>query len=181
MPPFPYKHLVIIGSTSSGKSTLAEKLATQLGYTFIELDALHWEPNWTEAPVDVFKQRIETAMQAKGWVVAGNYSSARSLIWPKANAIIWLDYSFPLVFRQLITRTFKRWWYHEHLWGTNYENLWMHFKLWSEESLIHWLFKTYWRRKREYPILLSQPENGHLKVFHFHTPQETAQWLESLK
>jgi len=181
MSSFPYKRIVVIGSTGSGKSTLAENIANQFGYAYIELDALHWEPNWTDAPVDVFKERIVIAMQADDWVVAGNYSSARSLIWPNADAVIWLDYPFLLTFRQLITRTFKRWWYHEHLWGTNYESLWKHLKLWSDDSLINWLFKTYWRRKREYPVLLSKPENGHLRVFHFHTPQETAQWIENLK
>jgi shikimate kinase len=45
MSAFPYKHVVVVGVTSSGKSTLAEKLAKRFGYKFIELDALHWEPN----------------------------------------------------------------------------------------------------------------------------------------
>ena len=43
---------------------------------------------------------------------------------------------------------FKRWWTQELLRGTNREPLLVHFKLWSQESLFHWLFKTYWRRKR---------------------------------
>jgi hypothetical protein len=55
--------------------------------------------------------------------------------------------------------------------------IWWHFKLWSEESLFHWLFKTYWRRKREIPLLLSQPENSHLKLIHFKHPRETEVWL----
>lgn len=46
MTPFPYKRAVIIGVTSSGKSTLAENLAKRFGHHFIELDALHWEPHW---------------------------------------------------------------------------------------------------------------------------------------
>lgn len=46
---FPYRRIVIIGTTSSGKSTLAEKLAQTLGLDFIELDALHWEPDWVAA------------------------------------------------------------------------------------------------------------------------------------
>src|SRR5215211_387588 len=71
MVPFPYHHIVVIGTTSSGKSTLAERLAERLDMDFIELDALHWEPNWQEAPLEVFRARVEAATQAKRWVVAG--------------------------------------------------------------------------------------------------------------
>lgn len=172
--------MVIIGTTSSGKSTLAEQLANKFGYSFIELDALHWEPNWTEAPLEVFQERVEIALQAPGWVVAGNYHIARDIIWAKAEAVIWLDYPFRIVFRQLTRRTFQRWWTRELLWGTNRESLWTHFKLWSEESLFHWLFKTYWRRKREYPLLFLLPEHQHLKIIHLKHPKETETWLNSV-
>jgi len=180
MASFPYRRIVVIGTTSSGKSTLAEQLAKRLDMDFIELDALHWEPNWQEAPLEIFRARVEKALQAERWVVAGNYHIVRDLVWPKAEAVIWLDYSLWRIFWQLTRRTFGRWWSQELLWGTNRENLWMHFKLWSQDSLFHWLFKTYWRRKREYPILLSQPEHQHLKLIRFTHPKETDAWLESL-
>ena len=180
MSSFPYQRVVVIGVTSSGKSTLAEKLAKRFGCDFIELDALNWEPNWQTAPFEVFRKRVEKATCAEKWVVAGNYHSMRDLIWPKAEAVIWLDYPFLIVLWQLTRRNFKRWWTQELLWGTNYEPLWNHFKLWSQESLYHWLFKTYWRRKREYPLLFSQPEHRHLKVIRFGHPRETEKWLESL-
>ncbi len=180
MPPLPYKRIVIIGTTSSGKSTLAERLAKQFDFRCIDLDALHWEPNWTEAPLEVFRQRVSSAIQAPGWVVAGNYHIVRDLVWSQAEAVIWLDYSFLRVFWQLTRRTFKRWWTQELLWGTNRENLWMHFKLWSDESLYKWLFKTYWRRRREFPVLLAQPEHQHLKLIRFKYPHETDAWLRQL-
>ncbi|MCJ7434238.1 MAG: hypothetical protein MUO77_12195 [Anaerolineales bacterium] len=50
---FPYQRLIIIGTTSSGKSTLAERLSKKLNLDFIELDALHWEASWVEAPDDI--------------------------------------------------------------------------------------------------------------------------------
>ena len=180
MTSFPYKRLVVVGTTSSGKSTLAKRLADRLGYDFIKLDALHWEPGWTEAPLEVFRGRVETATQAPAWVVAGNYRIVRDIVWSRAEAVIWLDYPFLRVFWQLTRRTFSRWWTQELLWGTNRENLWTHFKLWSEESLFHWLFKTYWRRKREIPALLSQPEHGHLQLIRFKSPRETEAWLDGL-
>ena len=180
MLPFPYRRVVVIGVTSSGKSTLAEKLATCFDLNYIELDALHWGPNWQAAPLDVFRARVEKATQAEKWIVAGNYHVVRDLVWPKAEAIIWLDYPFLAVLWQLTRRNFKRWWTRELLWGTNRESLWMHFKLWSKDSLYNWLFQTYWRRKGEYPLLLSQPEHQHLYLIRFRDPTETEEWLEKL-
>lgn len=176
----PYKRLVVIGTTSSGKSTLAERIARLLDLTFIELDALHWEPGWREAPLAIFRLRVSQALQAPAWIVAGNYHVVRDLVWPMAEAVIWLDYPFWTVFKQLTQRTFRRWWTQELLWGTNREPFWVHFKLWSDESLYHWLFKTYWRRKREVPALLAQPEHRHLKLIHFKHPPEAEEWLKKV-
>ena len=181
MSSFRYQRIVVIGTTSSGKSTLAARLAKRLSIEFIELDALHWEPNWQEAPLEVFRARVEKALwQAERWVVAGNYHMVRDLVWPRAELVIWLDYSLWRIFWQLTRRTFSRWWTQELLWGTNRENLWIHFKLRSNESLFHWLFKTYWRRKREYPMLLSQPEHQHLKLIRCRHPREIEEWISNL-
>lgn len=182
MPLPPYKKWVVIGTTGSGKSTLAEALAARLPGDFIELDALHWEPSWQEAPDDVFRARVAGHLSAsQAWVVAGNYSTTRDLVWPQAQAVIWLDYPLWTIFWRLTRRTFRRWWTQELLWGKNRENLFHHLKLWSEESLFHWLFKTYWRRKREYPQLLALPEYKHLVLFHFSSPEDTNHWLTSLE
>jgi adenylate kinase family enzyme len=180
MSSFPYQRVVVVGVTGSGKSTLAEKLAHRFDMHFIELDALHWEPNWQEAPLEILRARVRNALQAEKWIVAGNYRSVRDLTWPRAEAVIWLDYPLWTVFRQLTRRSVKRWWTHELLWGTNYEPIWIHFKLWSKESLYNWLFQTYWRRKKEYAVLLSQPEHRHLTLIKFRHPDETERWLASL-
>lgn len=178
---FAFQRIVVIGATSSGKSTLAEILSGKLNLDFIELDALYWDANWVETPKDVFRQRVETVVRSGCWVAAGNYHVVCDLIWPRAQAVIWLDYPLWTIFQQLTRRTFMRWWTQELLWGNNRETLWNHFKLWSDDSLYHWLFKTYWRRKREYPQLLSEPHNAHLTVFRFKSPREADTWVNSLK
>jgi adenylate kinase family enzyme len=180
MKPFPYRRVVVIGPTGSGKSTLAERIAQKLGCAFIELDALHWEPNWVEVPDEVFRERVKVATSSPSWTVAGNYDVVRDIVWPHADAVIWLDYSFPIVFTRLFRRTIRRSVMQEKIFSGNVENFGMHLKLWSEESIFNWLFKSYPRLKRKYPVLLSQPENAHLKLIHLRRPKDTDQWLEEL-
>lgn len=180
MSTFPFQRIVVVGTTSSGKSTLAKTLSERLGFNFIELDALHWEPNWTPADTVTFWERVKEAVDSEAWVVAGNYSRVRDLIWNRAEAIIWLDYPLPIVFWRLLVRTIRRAVTQEELWNGNREKFWWHLKLWSQESLFHWLFKTYWRRKREIPLLLSFPEFGHLRLIHFKHPREAEKWLDIL-
>ncbi|PWH12484.1 MAG: adenylate kinase [Anaerolineae bacterium] len=180
MTPFPHTRLVIIGATGCGKSTLAERLAHKLDLNLIELDALHWRPGWVEAPDEEFRSLTDEATRAPRWVAAGNYQIVRDLVWSRAQVVIWLDYPFWTVFWRLTRRIFRRWWTQELVCGRNRETLWGHFKLWSEDSLWHWLLKTYWRRKREFPQLLRQPAHQHLDVYRFTTPAQTEAWFTSL-
>ena len=180
MPAFPYERLVVIGTTASGKSTLARRLAERFGLDFIELDALHWERNWQAAPEQVFRARTEEATRARRWVVAGNYEAVRGIVWPRAQAVVWLDYSFGRVLWQLTVRTLRRSLRREELWNGNRERLWWHLKFWSDESLYRWLLKTYWRRRREYPRLLAESENARLRIIRLQSPRAAEAWLQSL-
>ena len=176
----PHKRIVVVGATGCGKSTLAEKLAQILYVPFIELDALYWKPGWVDSSPDEFRVKVENATSSPAWVLAGNYGVVRDIVWSRADTIIWLDYPFFLVLRRLMTRIYTRWRSKELLWGTNYEPFWIHFKLWSKESLINWLFQTYWKRKRTYPQFLSLPEFSHLVLLRFSKPSEADKWLSNL-
>ena len=47
------------------KTMLAKQIAQQLQLPHVELDALHWEPNWTAAETNVFRERVERALQKR--------------------------------------------------------------------------------------------------------------------
>ncbi len=91
MVPLPRK-IVVIGSTGSGKTTLALRISEQLQIPHIELDALYWGPNWTETPQDIFREKVAVALAGDEWVVDGNYTKTYDIVWGRADTIIWLDY-----------------------------------------------------------------------------------------
>ncbi|MFZ1462777.1 MAG: AAA family ATPase, partial [Anaerolineae bacterium] len=65
------QRISVVGTSGSGKTTLARDLAQRMGVAHIELDALHWEPNWQEAPLDVFRARVAAAVAAETWAADG--------------------------------------------------------------------------------------------------------------
>jgi adenylate kinase family enzyme len=173
------QRIVVIGTTGSGKTTLAAQLARRLGASHIELDALHWEPDWAAASLDVFRARVTQALSPDSWVADGNYSKVRDIVWRRADSIVWLDYSLPVILARLTRRTLHRIVAREELWNGNRENL--RGALFSRDSIFLWALKTYRRRRRDYPLLFAQPEFHHLTIIRLPSPHATNRWLDSIK
>jgi adenylate kinase family enzyme len=175
LPPAP-RRIVVVGTTGSGKTTLAHSLSRHLGIPHVELDALHWRPGWVEAPIHEFRAEVARATGVAEWVLDGNYSKVRDVVWPRANALIWLDYSLAIILWRLFFRTWRRIWRRERLWNDNRET-WQG-TFFSRDSLFLWALRTHWARRKRFAQTLSQPEYAHLAVLHFRTPQQTRHWLE---
>jgi len=171
------ERISVVGTTGSGKTTLAQQVSQRLNIPHVELDALHWNPNWSESSTEVFRSRTDEALSGDRWVVDGNYSEVRNLIWAKADTLVWLDLAFSITFTRLLRRTVGRLVTKEELWSGNRETL---TKALSQDSILLWLFRTYHKRRREYPILLQQPEYAHLKIVHLRSPQAAKIWLQGL-
>lgn len=172
------RRVTVVGTTGSGKTTLAREIAGRLGIPHVELDAMNWGPNWTEVSREVFRERVAGALQGATWVVDGNYSKARDIVWPRADTIVWLDYPLWLILGRLLVRTFRRTLTREELWSGNRERLREQF--FSRNSLLLWALQTYRHRRRTYPRLLAQPEHTHLMLVRLRSPAETTAWLERL-
>jgi len=168
----------VVGTTGSGKTTVARAIAERLEIPHIEIDALFWKPNWQETPDEELFRRVDEETDRPAWVLDGNYSRTRGITWPRADTIVWLDYSFPRVFGQLLRRTIRRAITREPMWDGCVESFRGSFL--SRESILVWLLKTYWKRRRNYPGILARPEHAHLDVVRLRTPRATARWLRAL-
>lgn len=172
------QRIVVVGTSGSGKTTMAHRLAQRLGVPHVEMDALHWGPNWTPAPREIFRERVERALRGDAWTIDGNYSAVRDIVWRRADTVVWLDYSFSVVMGRVTWRTLRRTITREELWNANRERL--SAALFSRDSIIWWALSSYRRRKREYPVLFGQPAHAHLSVVRLPTPRAAQAWLESL-
>jgi adenylate kinase family enzyme len=171
--------IAVVGVTGSGKTTLAKQLAAFYQIAFIEMDALNWEPNWTQAPQDVFERRIEETTRDRGWVVDGNYGRVRNVVFTRADTVVWLDYPLRVIMWRLLLRTFRRATRRETLWNGNKERFWTQFC--TRDSILLWALRTYRRRRKEYLEVSNQSEYAHLKVVRLRSPKQTRDWLANLQ
>src|SRR6266540_2542235 len=162
------QRIAVVGTSGAGKTTTARMIAGRLDLPHVELDALHWDANWTMAPLPVFRERVARALAGDAWVADGNYSKTRDLIWPRAQLIVWLDYRLPVIFWRLFRRSLRRSLSREELWNGNRERLRDQF--FSRDSLFLWVLQSYRRHRAEYPALLGRPEHAHLKLVRLRSP-----------
>ena len=77
------RRVIVVGTSGSGKTTFARRLAEILDVPHFELDQLHWGPNWTPKDMAEFRQLTEAAVAGERWVIDGNYSKVQDIIWSR--------------------------------------------------------------------------------------------------
>ena len=168
----------IVGCSASGKTTLGRNLARKRGVPAVDMDELIWLPGWQTRDESEFKTLVRRELEAENWVISGNYSRLRAEVWTRAQTVIWLDYSLPVVMNQLIRRTFRRNFRGEICCNGNRETLRRTF---SRDSILLWGLRTHAKRRRELPALLSHPDWAHLQILRFQSPRQTRDWLSQIE
>lgn len=140
------------------------------------MDHLYWAPDWRPVLPGDFQQKVAMSVKSESWIVDGNYSSVRDLIWPKATHVIWLDFPFYVVFWRAIKRVIRHLFHKTIFCNGNYETFNRVFL--SKDSILLWVIKTYWRRKISFTALLKKPEYRHLKVIHVRSPKKLKIYFE---
>jgi adenylate kinase family enzyme len=170
------KRVNVKGNSSSGKSTFGAELARRLGVPYLELDALHHGPNWSEPTSEDFRSRVRGAMEAApdGWVIDGNYEDKLGdLVLAEADTIVWLDLPLHVTSRRLVRRTYTRIRDDVELWNGNRES-WRGV-LWGKDALFWWAVRWHFRRRREWPVRFA----GDPRLVRLRSAEEARSWLDA--
>jgi adenylate kinase family enzyme len=166
------RRILIKGASGAGKSTLGRELAARLDLPRVELDALHHGPGWTAASAPELRARVAAALDdERGWVVDGNYDTKLgTLLWERAELIVWLDLPLRLKLLRLVGRTARRLMTREELWNGNRESLKEAFV--GGDALFPWAVRAHFLHRRSWPPQLAHRPHVRLK-----TPAEVEAWL----
>ncbi|HJQ73750.1 MAG TPA: hypothetical protein VJ814_02610 [Gaiellaceae bacterium] len=173
------RRVAVMGGSCVGKTTVSRRLAAALGVPHIELDSLHHDAGWQEAPADVFQARVLAAFDAApdGWVADGNYrSKLGSLVLEHADTAVSLELPFLLTFRRALRRTISRTVTREELWNGNREQI-RH--LFTPYWIPWWVLRTHRHYARETANRVA--EQPHLDFVRLRSVAEIDGFLQSIQ
>ena len=169
---------VVVGTAGSGKSTLSNEMATLLACPHIELDGMYWGPNWQAVPPDHFERAVQGAIAADRWIVDGNYSAVREIVWARATHIVWLNYGRATILSRVLLRTVRRAVQGTELSGGNRESLAMAFL--STDSILLDAHRSFSKNRRRFAKLRDDPRFDHLHWMEITHAKHAVAFIESL-
>jgi adenylate kinase family enzyme len=173
----PVHRVSVVGNSGSGKSAFADALASRLGVPHVELDSIFHQPRWTPLPPEEFRRQVGEVAATDGWVIDGNYSAVRDLIWQRADTVVWLDLSRSVVMWRVVSRTLLRLVLRRELWNGNREP-WSNLFSWDPmRSIIAWSWTQHSRYHRQYLAAASDQAWRHLRFVQLRKRKEVQTFL----
>jgi adenylate kinase family enzyme len=173
------ERIMVVGTSCSGKTTLAGRLAEALDVPHVELDELHWGPDWSQCPLDEFREAVRKRVDGDRWVIDGNYSEVRDIVMTRATDAVWLNYSFPVVLWRALSRTSRRVISGEEFFGGNRETFRTAFL--SRDSVISWVIQTHRRYGRSYREVFTVGAGAAISLTELRRPREANDLVEDVR
>ena len=173
------KRIIVIGSIASGKTYLAKIISEKFSIPYTDIDDLYWLPGWTRRPKDELYELARQAVSDQKWVLSGNNSGIRSMIFANADTVIWMDIPFRICLWRCFKRAIGNLVNHDELCNGNYESLGRLF--FSRYSILLWLVTTYAKRKKTCLEIMRNPEYKHINFIRLRNDHEVAEFVRSLR
>ena len=165
----------IIGTAGSGKSTFGKSIAEKLNAPYIQIDELHWKPNWEESADEEFFPKLEKALSRDSWVLDGNYTRTIPIKWKRVQMVVYLDLPFHVVLYRIVKRSLLRGIKNEELWHGNRETVWKH--LFTRDSMILWTIRSFHKNREKYTELFATKEYSHINFVRLRTKKEVENFV----
>lgn len=174
------QRVLVVGPPCSGKTTTAQELAARLGAPHVELDALWWEPNWTEVGPERFRERLMAVVSEPRWVLDGNYFAVgvSEVVLPAADTIVWLDRGRWITVPRGIRRTLQRVLLRTRLWSGNREPLGYLPRI---GSLAWSAIRNHPRYNKEVGALRTDHSTSHAQWIRLGSKRSVRDWLGSVE
>lgn len=101
------KRIMVMGSSGSGKSTMAARLGEIIGLPVVHLDRLSWNPGWVATPAELMAEKVRAAADEPHWVIDGNYTATRDYRLERADTVVFLDFNRIVCLSRALRRFLK--------------------------------------------------------------------------
>lgn len=176
------ERVVVVGSSGSGKTTVARVLSERLGAPHLEMDAVFHARGLADVAHDEFLPTLDEFTTAERWIVDGNYTShgTKEFVWPRADTIVWLDLPRRTAMTRVVRRTLRRVVTRERLWGSVREPFSNLYSLNPSRNIIVWTWTRHGHVREKYETAMADGSWSHTTVHRLRTPREVESFLESL-
>lgn len=178
MTTWPPRRVRVGGTSGAGKTTYARQLGRALGVPHRELDEVFWAADWTHRDVEEARADLREFAAGPGWVVDGNWETARAGLMDDADLVVWLDYSRTVVMTRVVRRTLRRLLTREELWHGNREDWRFMLRRDPDENIVLWAWHSYADNRARYLALQAA---GGVPVVRLRTPRAARAWLRGLR
>lgn len=174
------RRICVIGTSGSGKTYVAQAIASKLGYRYVSNDALIWGPNWTEVPRDARVPAFAAALEGDDWTIDGNIVSGAEdeVMLRRCDTLVWLDLPRREVFSQVFFRTLRRLITRERLWHGNIERWRMAIS--PHDSIVMWSVRTFRRLRSHYDALFVSEATANKAKVRLRSRSDVDDWLAAL-
>ena len=171
----------VVGSSGSGKTWVADQLGARLGVRHVELDAVFWQPGWTELPTEQLRQQVAAVLATDSWVIDGNYTSRLgTMVLDAADTVVWLDPPRRQLMAAVVLRTLDRGLRRRELWNGNRESIRNVARWKPEENIIRWAWVNHSGVRSRYEKLMENPAYAHIAWIRLRSRRAINTWLNGL-
>lgn len=176
------RRISVVGSSASGKTTIAGIVSQVLGVPHLELDSVFHRPGWQPLDDASFRTSVAAFAQHDAWVIDGNYVShgVAQVVWPRADTLVWLDPPRTTVLRRVLGRTLRRLVTREELWNGNRESWRGMFSRVPEDNIILWAWTRHAPTRERYEVMLRDGTWQHLSVRRLRTPADVRTFIDEV-
>lgn len=177
------ERIVVVGSSGSGKTTFARRLATALGVPHLEMDSVFHRHGLADEAHDEFLPTLDEFTDAARWVVDGNYTShgTRDVVWPKADTFVWLDLPRRTAMSRVVRRTLRRVLTREEIWPGVREPFSNLYRLDPHRNIVVWTWTRHAHVREKYEQALTDGSWEHATVHRLRSEAEVKAYLGSFE
>lgn len=147
----------------------------------VELDSIFHQPGWTPLEPGEFRRRVDAATSAPRWVVCGNYTVVRDILWERADTVIAFDLPKWLNMWRVVRRTVTRLVRRQELWNGNRETLRNILAFHDEDrSILRWAWSAHAGKRADIRASLVDERWSHITFHVVHRPRDAQRILEGV-